>query len=193
MKSKKVLWITQTAMLIALVVLSQLLSNIIPPIVLGPFKLSQLVTGLLVNLILIIGAFVPGLSAASTTALISPILAALFGIIPGQLPQMVPVVMAGNLVIVFITWLCFRASRGLGNNSATVLNVIGIVAGALLKAVTMWALTEKIIIPVLHVSAKLAEILVSTVSLPQFVTAMIGGIAALLIMPALRGLTKVRR
>jgi hypothetical protein len=193
MRNKKVLWITQTAMLIALVVLAQLLSKVIPPVVVGPFKLSQIVTGSLVNLVLIIGAFLPGMASAGTAALISPILAAFFGIIPGNLPQMVPVVMAGNLVIVFIIWLCYRASNGLGKRSATVLNIAGIVAGALLKALAMWAATEKIIVPVLHIAPKLEKILVATVSLPQFVTALIGGAIALLIMPAMKGFTKHRR
>jgi hypothetical protein len=193
MRNKKILWITQTAMLIALIVLAQLLSKVIPAVQIGPFNLAQLVTGSLVNLVLITGAFIPGMASAGTAALISPILAAFFGIIPGGLPQMVPVVMAGNLVIVFITWLCYRASNGLGKGSATALTVAGIVAGALLKALAMWGATEKIIVPVLHVAPKLEKILISVVSLPQFVTTMISGAIALLIMPAMKGFAKGRK
>lgn len=193
MKNKKVLWVTQTAMLIALIVLSQLLVNVIPPIVVGPFQLSQLVTGSLVNLVLIVGAYVAGLSSAGTAALISPILAAFLGNIPGKLPQMVPVVMVGNLVIVFILWLCFRASRGLGKGSAVVLTIVGVAAGAFLKAGVMWGATEKIIVPMLHVAPALEKKLVAVVSVSQVVTAAIGGVIALLVMPALRGFVKTKR
>lgn len=187
MRNKKIIWITQTALLIALVVLAQLLSKVVPQ------NISQFVTGSLVNLVLIIGAFVPGFASAATAALISPILAAFFGIIPGHLPQMVPVVMAGNLTIVFITWLFSRASHGLGKPSAAALNVIGVVAGALLKSLVMWGATTKIIIPVFHVAAKLAKALIMVVSLPQFITGVIGGVLALLIMPAVRSASKGRR
>lgn len=193
MRNKKVLWITQTAMLIALIVLAQLLSKVIPPVMVGPINLAQLITGSLVNLILITGAFVPGMASAGTAALVSPILAAFFGIIPGGLPHMVLVVMAGNLVIVFVTWLCFRASNGLGKGSAIALSVTGVVVGALLKAFAMWGATEKIIVPVLHVAPKLEKILVSVVSLPQFITAIIGGAIAILILPAMKGFSKGRK
>lgn len=191
MKNKKGLWIMQTVMLIVLAVLAELLSKVIPP--LGSFKLNQFVSGSLVNFILIIGAFVPGLGSAGIAALICPIFAAFFGIMPGNLPQMVFVVMAGNITIVFITWLCFRASHGLGSGSAKVLNVIGVTAGSLLKSLIMWAATEKILVPILHVTAALEKVLLAAVSLPQIITAVIGGIAALLIMPLMKGFSKGRR
>lgn len=193
MRNKNLVWITQTALLIALIVLAQLLSKVIPPVMLGPVQLSQIVTGSLVNLVLIIGAFIPGMSSAGTAALISPILAAFFGIIPGHLPQMVPVVMVGNLVIVFITWLCFRASHGLGKNSAVVLNLIGVITGALLKSFVMWGATTKLIVPIFKVTGNAAKLLVATVTVPQVITAIIGGILAILIMPALKTFTKGKR
>ncbi|CDZ23250.1 putative membrane protein [[Clostridium] cellulosi] len=192
MRNKKAIWVTQTAMLIALIVLSQLLSRVIPTIPVGQFNLNQLVTGSLVNLVLVVGAYAAGFASAGTAAIISPILAAFLGIIPGKLPQMVPVVMMGNLVIVFITWLCFRASNGLGKGSATVLMIVGVVAGAFLKMVTMWAAVEKIVVPVLHINESLEKVLVGAVSISQFVTGVIGGCVALLIMPALGGLKRGR-
>lgn len=193
MRNKKAIWVTQTAMLIALIVLSQLLSRVIPTIPVGQFNLNQLVTGSLVNLVLVVGAYVAGFASAGTAAIISPVLAAFLGIIPGKLPQMVPVVMAGNLVIVFITWLCFRASNGLGRVSATVLTIVGVAAGAFLKMVTMWAAVEKIVVPVLHINESLEKVLVGAVSISQFVTGVIGGCVALLIMPALEGIKRGKR
>jgi hypothetical protein len=193
MKNKKALWITQTAMLIALIVLSQLLSKVIPPIFVGPFNLSQLVTGSLVNLVLVVGACVSGFSAATTAALISPVLAAFFGIIPGGLPQMVPVVMAGNVAIVLIIWICFRASNGLYKRGAVLLNIFGVAAGAFVKMAVMWSATVKIIVPLFKVAPKLEKILVATVSAPQFVTAVIGGLIAMAIVPAMKPFSKKKR
>ncbi len=193
MKNNKLIWITQTALLIALIVLAQLLSKVIPPFVIGVVPVSQFVTGSLVNLVLIIGAYMTGMSSAGTAALISPVLAAFFGIIPGHFVPMVPVVMAGNLVIVFITWLCFRASNGLSKNSSFVLNVLGIGIGALLKCAVMWSATSKIIVPMFKVSKKAAPALVAAVSAPQFITAAIGGVLALLIIPTMRSFKKRKR
>jgi hypothetical protein len=193
MKNSKLNWITRTAMLVALIVVAQLLTRVIPPIVVGPLQLNQLVTGSLVNLILIVGAFAAGLPAAATAAIISPILAAFFGIIPGQLPQMIPVVMAGNFTIVFVTWLCFRASNGLDKGGSTIINLIGILSGALLKSAVMWSATVKIVVPVFKIAAKKAQVVTGLVTLPQFVTAVIGGIIALLVLPAMKSFKKARR
>lgn len=193
MRNKKVLWISQTALLISLIVLAQLLTRVIPPVLVGPVALSQLVAGSLVNLVLVVGALMAGMSSAGTAAIISPILAALLGIIPGHLPQMVPVVMAGNITIVFIMWLCGRASHGTGKKSAKVICVLGVIIGALLKSVVMWGTTAKIVVPMFHVAAKAAKTLASSVSVPQFITAVVGGILALLIMPSLRMISKTKR
>lgn len=193
MKNKKVIWVTQTAMLIALIVLSQLLSKVIPPVSIGPFKLSQIVTGSLVNLVLVIGAYLSGLASAGTAAVISPLLAALVGIIPGLLPQMIPVVAVGNLVIVFITWVCFRASNGLGRGSSALLSIIGVSAGSFLKMLAMWACVKKIIVPVLHLAPNLEKALIATVSISQFVTGILGGLLALLIIPSFGSFKKGKR
>lgn len=196
MRNKKALWITQTAMLIALIVAAQLLTRVIPavmiPTPLGPISMSQLVTGSLVNLILIIGAFASGLSSAGTAAIISPLVAALFGIIPGKLPQMVLVVMAGNLTIVFVTWLFFRAIRGLRNGTGMMLCIIGIAAGAFLKCIVMYFATKKLIIPMLHIASQAAKPLMMVVSWSQLITALAGGLVAVFVIPALRSYLHIK-
>lgn len=192
MKNKKVIWVIQTVLLLVLAVLVQLLSRYIPAVKLGPFTLRELISDTLVSFILIISAFVPGLSSAVIAALASPVAAAVLGIMPGNLPQMVPALMAGNLVIVFIPWLCFRASHGLGSLSARILNIIGIAAGALLKAFVSWAATEKIIVPVFKINKELKAEL-TAMPMPQFVTGVAGGIIALLVMPAIKAYSKKKR
>lgn len=196
MRNKTARWVTETAMLIGLVIVSQLLSKVIPPIAvptpLGPFQTGQLVTGTLVNLVLIVGAFVGGLASAGTAAVLSPVGAALFGIIPGGLPQMIPVIMVGNLVIVFIMWIFFRAARGLSPTPTNILYIMGAASGALLKSDVMLTLTQRFIIPYFHIAQQPAGVVTAMVSLPQIVTAAAGGLLALFIIPLLKNVLKIR-
>lgn len=191
MNHHKTLWITTTAVLIALVVLAQLLTYAIPagaliPTPLGPIRLSQFFTGSLVNLILIVGAGAAGFGSASIAALISPVLAALLGVIPGGIPQMIPVVMIGNLIIVAIVWLCFKISTDLVRAGGIVLKILGVIVGAAAKAVFLWAATAKLIVPLFNVKPKIAAQIGILMSWPQAVTALVGGILALMVLPALK-------
>lgn len=187
-RKSKTLWVTTTALMLALVVLAQLLSKAIPaalviPTPLGIVNVGQLITGSLVNLVLIIAADTVGISGGSIAALLSPLLAALFAIIPGGLPVMIPVVMIGNLLIVVVTGLCFRESYNLFPVPGNLLRVAGIVLGAVAKAAALWALTVKLILPLFHVSGKIAAMLGVAMSWSQLFTALMGGILALIILP----------
>ena len=69
---KKVLWITETALMLALLVALQAVTK----------PLGQLVTGSCVNGVLAIAALLVGMSSGITVALLSPVFAFLFGIAP---------------------------------------------------------------------------------------------------------------
>ena len=88
--NKKVLWITETAVMLALLVTLQTLTK----------PMGQLVTGSCVNAILAVTALVAGLSSAAVVALVSPVLAFLLGIAPRILT--VPAIMIGNTVYVVL-------------------------------------------------------------------------------------------
>lgn len=193
MKNRKLIWITYTAVLIALIVLAQLLTRVIPPVFIGPFHAQQLITGSLVNLVLVVGALVPGFSCAATAALLSPVFAALFGILPNGQPMMIPVIMAGNLVLVFVVWVFGRASNGLEPYAGVMLSILGVLAGAALKQYVLQNGTEKLVIPLLHLKDKPALMLTTAMTTPQLITAVVGGLLALLLMPALRSFKKGRR
>ena len=70
--NKKIRWITETAILLALLVTLQAVTK----------GFGQLVTGSCVNAVLAIAALVGGLASGLTVALISPVLAFLLGIAP---------------------------------------------------------------------------------------------------------------
>ena len=88
--NKKIRWITETAVMLALLVSLQAITK----------PLGQLVTGSCVNTVLAISALVGGLSCGLVVALCSPVLAFLLGIAPAALT--VPAIMAGNAVFVVL-------------------------------------------------------------------------------------------
>ena len=83
---RKIWWITETAIMLALLVTLQALTK----------GFGQLVTGSFVNVVLAVSVLVGGWSIGLTVALISPVLAFLLNIAPMALT--VPAIMAGNAV-----------------------------------------------------------------------------------------------
>ena len=175
--SKKVRWITETAILLALLVTLQALTK----------PLGQLVTGSCVNTILAVSALVGGLASGLTVAVISPILAFLLGIAPQILT--VPAIMAGNAVfVVLLSVLADKTGKNL------VKQVIAWLAAAAAKFATLYVIVVKIICGVMAADLMAAgtlnqpmlKALPATFSWPQLFTALIGGAIALAIVPILR-------
>ena len=174
---KKIRWITETGIMLALLVTLQALTK----------PLGQLVTGSCVNTILAVSALVGGLGCGLTVAVISPILAFLLGIAPQILT--VPAIMAGNAVfVVLLSLLADKTGKNL------VKQVIAWVASAAAKFATLYVIVVKIICGVMAPSLLAAgtlkepmlKALPATFSWPQLFTALIGGAIALLIVPVLK-------
>ena len=174
---KKIRWITETAIMLALLVTLQALTK----------PLGQLVTGSCVNTILAVSALVGGLGCGLTVAVISPILAFLLGIAPQILT--VPAIMAGNAV--FVLLLSLLADK---NGKNLVKQGIAWVVSAAAKFVTLYVIVVKIICGVMASSLlasgtlkePMLKALPATFSWPQLFTALIGGAIALLIVPILK-------
>ena len=175
--NKKIRWITETAIVLALLVTLQALTK----------GFGQFVTGSCVNAVLGVAVLVGGLASGVTVALVSPVLAFLLGIAPQILT--VPAIMAGNTVYVLL--LHFLADRT-GKN--LVKQAIAWIAAAAAKFATLWVIVVQIICGVLSESLLAAgtmkppmlQALPATFSWPQLVTALIGGAVALLIVPVIR-------
>jgi hypothetical protein len=175
--NKKILWITETAIMLALLVTLQALTK----------PMGQLVTGSCVNAVLGISALVSGLASGLTVALISPVLAFLLGIAPQVLT--VPAIMVGNAIYVVLlhlladksgqnfirqlaAWVGSAAAKFVALYLIVVHLICGAMAPALLEAGTL--------------KAPMLKMLPATFSWPQLITALIGGAVALLIVPTLR-------
>ena len=177
MTNKKIRWITETAIMLALLVTLQALTK----------PMGQLVTGSCVNAILAVSALVGGLACGATVALISPVLAFLLGIAPQVLT--VPAIMVGNTVyVVLLSLLADKSGKNLVKQG------IAWVTAAAAKFAALYAIVVWLICGVLAQNLLAAGVmkepmlkaLPATFSWPQLFTALIGGAVALVIVPVLR-------
>ena len=175
--SKKIRWITETAVMLALLVCLQALTK----------PMGQLVTGSCVNTVLAVAALVGGLNCGLVVALCSPVLAYLLGIAPQILT--VPAIMVGNTVfVVLLSWIADKTGKNI------VRQVIAWVAAAAAKFAALYAIVVWLICGVLSenllasgtLKAPMLKALPATFSWPQLITALIGGAVALIITPVLR-------
>lgn len=175
--NKKIKWITETAVMLALLVTLQALTK----------PAGQLVTGSFVNAVLAVTVLVAGLYSGITVALISPVLAYLLGIAPQILT--VPAIMAGNTVfVVLLYYITGKDSR------KVVRKIAAWLSAAAAKFAVLYAIVNFLICGVLAeglmasgmLKAPMLTALPATFSWPQLFTALIGGAVALLITPVLR-------
>lgn len=172
--NKKIRWITETAVMLALLIVLQALTK----------SAGQLVTGSCVNAILAMTVLVAGMGSGITVALVSPIMAYLLGIAP-QLVT-VPAIMAGNTVFVVLLYLLYGASP--------VRKIAAWLAAAAGKFAVLWLLVSKIICGLaaapLMETGMLKEAMLTKLpamfTWPQLGTALIGGAVALLAAPVVR-------
>lgn len=174
---RKIRWITETAIMLALLVTLQALTK----------GFGQLVTGSCVNAVLAISALVGGVGCGITVALTSPVMAFLLGIAPQVLT--VPAIMAGNTVYVVLLYLLASKS-----GKQPLRQLIAWAVSATAKFAVLYAIVVGLICGVLSeallaagtLKPPMLQALPATFSWPQLVTALIGGAAALLILPVLR-------
>jgi hypothetical protein len=172
---KKILWITQTAMMLALLVALQGITA-----GLG----NQLLTGSCVNLVLVAAALLVGTWGGAVVALISPFMAFLLQIGPKYI-QLIPAIAVGNLVLVLIYSLI------LGQNKQPVWKqAVALAGAAAAKFVALYLLAVQLVIPGMVsggvVQAAAAGKLGATFGVTQLITAIIGGAVALAVVPLVR-------
>ncbi len=187
MKNKSTLWIARTGLMLALLVVAQFIgSKLIPAgaVILGPMSITQLITGSLVNMILILTAAVVGLWSGVAVGVLSAVLALVLGI-QGQ-TIITPAVALGNVVIVLVTWVFFSLAAKKDQKPYGVLGIAGIVVGAAAKCVFLWLSVPALLTLVPEIKPQVAEKLSMMFSYPQFVTALIGGALALAVIPAVK-------
>jgi len=170
--NKNVLWITLTAIFIALLVVLQAATASLG---------NTLVTGSVVNFILIISVMTCGLKTGLPVAIISPVTAKFFGI--GPFWAFIPFIAAGNCMLVLV----WRIAGNLPIKKKIVSYVIALIAAAIAKFLVVYFGIVKVAIPLfMGLPEAQAAVVSSAFSLPQLFTASMGGALAILILPVLR-------
>ncbi len=179
---KKILWITETAVMLALLVSVQYVTSFIPK------PVQQFVTGSCVNAILAVTVLMVGFWSGAVVAVVSPFLAFLFQIGPAFI-QLLPGIALGNLaLVVLLHVVADHQAKNLGRQAAA------LVLAALGKFATLYLVMVKLLVPVLVsggvIPPKASALLSAQFSWPQLVTALIGGAVALAVFPLLRRAVK---
>lgn len=182
--NKKIRWVTETAALLALLICLQAVGSMIPQAL-----AKQLVTGTLVNCVLAVTVLLVGMSSGITIALISPVCAFLFGIAPNFI-TVLPI-MLGNLAYVAIL------SRA--NHTPPRRQVAVLLGAAIAKFAVLYLLVVQLICGVASpallgqkigdavlLAPPMLKMLPTMFSWPQLITALTGGVIALLIFPTVK-------
>ena len=172
---KKTLWVTQTAAMLALLIVLQWATK----------PLGQLVTGSCVNAVLAVTVLLCGLSSGITVALLSPVFAYLFGIAPNLVT--VPVILLGNAAFVTVLYLA-GGGKSFWRSAASWLGA-SLTKFALLYVLVTYGICGLLADALLArglLKAPMLTALPASFAAPQLVTALIGGGVALLIVPVLK-------
>lgn len=179
---KKVLWITETAVMLALLVTLQALTK----------PMGQLVTGSCVNAVLAISVLLVGMSSGITIALISPVCAYLFGIAPNFV-TVLPIMIGNVCFVVLLRLIAGKTHKPIWRQPVALAVAAGVKFGVLYLLVVKvicglasGALLGKKLGDIVVLAPPMLKMLPTMFAWPQLFTALIGGAVALLITPVLR-------
>ena len=185
--NKKILWITQTAVMLALLVTLQWVGSFIPE-----QMTKQLITGTMVNCVLAVTVLLAGLGSGIAVALVSPVCAFVLGIAP-NIVTVLPI-MAGNCCYVVLLHLIAGKARKLGwrqpaaliaaagvKFAVLYLLVVELICGPAADALLGRTLGDTVVL-----APKMLTVLPTMFTWPQLITALTGGALALALLPLLR-------
>ena len=179
---KNIRWITETAVMLAMLIALQALTK----------PLGQLVTGSCVNAVLAIAVLFVGLSSGITVALISPVCAFLLGIAPNFV-TVLPIMIGNVCFIVLLRLILQRDFKSRWRQAVALLcaaivkfGVLYLLVVKVICGVAADALLGKKIGDVVVLAPPMLKMLPTMFAWPQLFTALIGGAVALLVVPVLR-------
>ena len=180
---KNIRWITETAVMLALLVALQALTK----------PMGQLVTGSCVNAVLAITVLLVGMGGGIAVALISPDCAFLLGIAPNFV-TVLPI-MAGNVCFVVLLRLIagkalWRQGVALAVAAAVKFGVLYLLVVKVICGAASGALLGKKIGSMVVLAPPMLQKLPAMFTWPQLFTALIGGAVALAIAPVLKNALK---
>ena len=183
MKKKiSTLTLVETAAMLALLICLQWVGSMFPD------SVKQIITGTFVNCVLAVTVLVVGLGSGITVALISPVCAFLLGIAPNMI-TVLPIMVGNTCYVVLLkllmgrTWrqpLALAVAAGV-KFGVLYLLVVKVICGVASSALLGQKFGGK---PVL--APPMLKMLPAMFTWPQLITALTGGLLALLIVPILK-------
>ncbi|MEN6313017.1 MAG: ECF transporter S component [Clostridiaceae bacterium] len=161
---KKILFLTRTALLLAVAITFQFVGKLIP--------YNNFIVGPVVNAVLIIATAVEGLWSGIAIAVIAPLVSAFTNKAPIA-PLVLgfsPFIIIGNFIYVLIYYLLRKKSR-----------ITGIAAGSVLKSGFLYA-SISVFTSIVKMQPKAAATLTNLFSWPQLLTALVGGAIAFAVL-----------
>lgn len=138
-------------------------------------QVSQYITGPAVNAILLITTYVCGTWWGIAVGIMTPLTAWIIGQLPQPLGPFIPFIMIGNMIFVLFFGLLMEKKKW-GKP-------LGVFVGSLFKFLFLYIAALKLVkLFKISLPKKLASSLVVMMGVPQFVTAIIGGALALIII-----------
>ena len=144
---------------------------------LAPLFLSQQITGPVVNAILFIATVILGPEKAIIIALTPSPFALSFGLLPSVLAPMIPFIMLGNAILVYVFGALWRMNYWLG-----------MVLSSFFKFIFL-AISSNIVMDLL-LKTELAPKVALMMSWPQLFTALTGGLIAYVFLQSFKLLAK---
>lgn len=173
MRSKKTLFIANTGILLALTLVIQLFGGAIFGF-LGPAKLF--VTGSLINACLLLATVVAGKLSGAVISFVAPITAGFLNhtALAAFILPFSPIIGIGNFIYVLIFSLILEKNKYIAIGLGSILKFVFLLVGS------------KIALGLIDLKEPLAVMAAYSFSWPQLVTAVIGGIIAILSVGAIR-------
>lgn len=135
----------------------------------APLINNQIITGTIVNASLLIAVVLLGMRGAILLCLLPSIVSLLFGLLPMVMAPMVPFIILGNISLVYIFNLLRKKNF-----------FLGLIPAALVKFSFLFLISNFLIS--FFIKQAVADKIAIMMSWPQLVTALMGGLAAYIII-----------
>ncbi|MDL2276451.1 hypothetical protein LJC02_02235 [Breznakia sp. OttesenSCG-928-G09] len=169
MNSRQIHNITHAGLGLALILLAQSLNKLIPAIpIFAGVQVSQLITGTLVNTLLLLVSIDAGYRSGVAVAILSAVLATILGIGP-VFPIITPFIAIGNVLYVGVFQYIFKRKYNV---------MISSLPAAFIKAGFLWVMIPIVLYYIPDINEVQALALGTMFSWPQLITAISGGIIA---------------
>jgi hypothetical protein len=169
--SYKIRMLTRTAVLLAVVVVVQMVGRSLPN--------SNFIVGPIVNMCLLIATMTAGVGGGITIAVLSPFTSLINNNAPAAaaLLPFAPIIAVANVIFILVFYFMYNKNKYIGWVSAAVLKF-----GFLFLSIRVFMNIFEF--------PKFSEKLITIFSVPQLITALIGGFVALPIILAVKKVTK---